>query len=235
MEAVSQNSSLNVRKDISIRLPEAYKENQENAVRSFIQDKEVALYMNKQNILHKFDKDNQLGIFKIYQNRFEQNDFDRDETISNLNHLSDQIKDCDKNNQLEMHNDIMSSKYSEVQTHAAGNIKSYDPSVQADAYETVFASGNQKAVEVAFQNLQTAPSEIQNAVVKSIINTAFDESASGNVKILLEKNKIRFGLNSRRIQLSDCKTKTRIQSCIFQIIITGKTNSFNKQFVRYEY
>lgn len=76
----------------------------------------------------------------------------KDKAINALNKLSDSIEKCDKSNQLDMHESITSSKYSEVQEHAASNIYKYHESVQAKAIEVTRASGNSEAIDRAMAN-----------------------------------------------------------------------------------
>lgn len=108
----------------------------------------------------------------MFKDRFEQDDFSKEEAISQLNVLADQIKDCHKDSQLAMHKDIMQSKYSEVQEHAAANIKDYDMTVQAKALDTVYASNNEKAIEAAVTNLENAPSYIQETELPRVTGEA---------------------------------------------------------------
>lgn len=160
---VANLSDLDIRKETGLRLPETHKNNQVDLTHKFIADREVANAMNEAQILNKFNKENQTQILKSFKNRFEQDDYSKDEAVKQLNTLSDQIQNCDKDNQLDMHNEMMSSKFSEVQEHTAGNIGKYDPSVQADALNTVYQTGNQKAI----QNAQ-----------KSISNLGYDEKTN---------------------------------------------------------
>lgn len=155
----AENSTLQVRKETAVRLPEAHKDNQVDLSQKFMADKEVATAMNDAQILDKFHKDNQTAIFTSFKNRFEQNDFAKDEAIKQLNTLSNQIQNCDKDNQLAMHNEIMTSKYSEVQENAASNIKNYDSSVQAKAIDAVYQTGNQKAIDKAVSNMSLYKSD----------------------------------------------------------------------------
>ena len=162
--------------------------------------KSVAEAMNEDGTLTRLDKNVQTNAFKILRNRFEQDDFTKDEAIQNLYTLADQIQNCDKDNQLDMHNDIMGSKYSEVQRHAAGNIGNYDPSVQSDALNSVYATGNDSAVEAAVESIANSPSAdvvekvmpvtVADAAVKTFENNpeifdALEVTASG--KTIKEK------------------------------------------------
>ena len=183
LENVNKNSNLEVRKDTAKRLDEAHKDNQLHLTEQFIEDKEVAKAMNAEGTLTRFDKDNQTGAFNMLKNRFEQGDFTKKEAINQLNTLSNQIKDCHKDNQLAMHNEIMQSKYSEVQEHAAGNIKDYDVSVQSQALDTVYESGNQKAIDIAVSNLEGSPACIQQA---EYARSAVEAALSNNANILNE-------------------------------------------------
>lgn len=172
LENVNNNSNLEVRKDAGSRLDEAHKDNQLPLTEKFSQDKEVAKAMNENETLTRFHKDNQTEGFKLLKNRFEQNDFSKEEAISQLNVLADQIKDCHKDNQLAMHKDIMQSKYSEVQEHAAGNIKDYDLSVQSEALDAVYASNNRKAIEKAVTELENSPTYLQETELPRVTGEA---------------------------------------------------------------
>lgn len=101
--------------------------------------------------------------------------FEGKDAIKYSNALSDQIQYCDKNNQLAMHNEMMTSKYSEVQQHVAGNIKNYDPTVQADALSTVYRSGNEKAIATAVNDVLPAiksPDAQQIALKQAVMELA---------------------------------------------------------------
>lgn len=172
LENVNNNSNLEVRKDAGSRLDEAHKDNQLPLTEKFSQDKEVAKAMNENETLTRFHKDNQTEGFKLLKNRFEQNDFSKEEAISQLNVLADQIKDCHKDNQLAMHKDIMQSKYSEVQEHAAGNIKDYDLSVQSKALDAVYDSNNRKAIEKAVTELENSPTYLQETELPRVTGEA---------------------------------------------------------------
>ena len=105
--------------------------------------------------------------------------FKGQKAIQYSNSLADQIQNCDKNNQLAMHNEMLNSKYSEVQEHVAGNIKNYDVSVQSKAVESIVATGNVKATEVAMTNLCTAPQVVQDdANLKGILNSAYSNTTT---------------------------------------------------------
>lgn len=105
--------------------------------------------------------------------------FKGQKAIQYSNSLADQIQNCDKNNQLAMHNEMLNSKYSEVQEHVAGNIKNYDVSVQSKAIESIVATGNVKATEVAVANLCTAPQVVQDdANLKGILNSAYSNTTT---------------------------------------------------------
>lgn len=97
---------------------------------------------------------------------------EKGEAIKALNLLSDQIQDCHKDNQLDMHKSMMQSKYSEVQEHTAGNIKNYDPTVQSQALDAVYESGNERAIDAAVNSLESAPSCVQEEVLSKIVGEA---------------------------------------------------------------
>ncbi len=168
-------------------LDKTYKENQLSLTVKASERKACNDAMIEDGTIARFAKENQTEAFKIQKTRCEQDDYTKDEAIEQLNKLSDLISKCDKDNQLDMHNEIMKSKYSEVQEHAAGNIKNYDPSVQADAMNTVYKSGNQKAIEAAVSSIPEFKSpdmqrqETVRAVGEIVLN---DKNAEPKAKFL---------------------------------------------------
>lgn len=181
---IAGKSSLTVRKNTAKRLDEVHKKNQIPLTEKFIEDKEVAKAMNEDGTLTRFYKDNQTPGFELFKNRFERDDFSKNEAISQLNTLADQIKDCHKDNQLDMHKNMMQSKYSEVQEHAAGNIKDYDPTVQSQALDVVYTSGNEKAIETAVTSLENAPSYLQEAELPRILGETALRNGQESLNIL---------------------------------------------------
>lgn len=146
-----QNSGIEARKYAGVNNYQAYEENQLPLHNKAIQDKDVNDAMVEAGTYSKYSSKNQTAAFNAHKQRYEQNDYSEKEAIAGLNKLSDYIYKCDKNNQLEMHNEIMNTKYSEVQEHVAGNIKNYDSTVQTKAldakaqvevHNSVSSSGN---------------------------------------------------------------------------------------------
>lgn len=169
LESTNNLSTLEVRKIAAQRLDESHKDIQLSLTEQYSQDKEVAKAMNENGTITRYHKDNIASASHMLRVRFEQDDFSKDEAVSQLNILADNItKVKDGNIQLDMHNDIMQSKYSEVQEHAAGNIKDYDPTVQKDAFETVLASGNEKAIESAVESVKYAPDCVKNEIAEVV-------------------------------------------------------------------
>lgn len=123
--------------------------------------------VSENGVVAKLETENQQAAMNMFHERIEDR-FDKEEAIKYSNMLADQIKDCDKSNQLAMHNEMMNSKYSEVQEHVAGNIKDYDPTVQTDALETVLKSGNEKAIESAVENVKYAPDCVKSEMNKAV-------------------------------------------------------------------
>lgn len=122
---------------------------------------------------------------------------EKGEAIKALNLLSDQIQDCYKDNQLDMHKSIMQSKYSEVQEHAAGNIKNYDPTVQSQALDVVYTSGNEKAIEKAVTSLENAPAYIQEAELPRIIGETAVRNNQASLNILTTDTDSNISLKSK--------------------------------------
>ena len=81
----------------------------------------------------------QVDGYKMLQNRIEnENLFSDKDAVELAKNLASQIGNCDKSNQLAMHNLTLQSKYSEVVEFAVKNISTYDESVQADALQSTF-------------------------------------------------------------------------------------------------
>lgn len=144
-----QNSGVEARKYAGVNNNQAYEENQLPLHNKAIQDKEVNDAMVEAGTYSKYSAKNQTAAFNAHKQRYEQDDYSAKEAIAGLNKLSDNIYKCDKDNQLAMHNEIMNTKYSEVQEHAAANIKNYEGDVQTKALSTVYKSGNEKAIAIA--------------------------------------------------------------------------------------
>ena len=186
LENVNKNSNLEVRKDTGKRLDEAHKDNQLPLTEQFINDKEVAKAMNADGTFTRYDKDNKTDAFRMLRTRFEQDDFSKDEAVNQLNLLSDNIRNVKEADiQLEMHNDIMQSKYSEVQEHAAANIKDYDPAVQGKALDSVYATNNDKAIDAAVESLSnTASADVIQQNFQKIVTEACVKTLDNNPDVL---------------------------------------------------
>ena len=151
--------------------------------------------------------------------------FKGQKAIQYSNSLADQIQNCDKNNQLAMHNEMLNSKYSEVQEHVAGNIKNYDVSVQSKAVESIVATGNVKATEVAVANLCTAPQVVQDgANLKGILNSAYPENPIADTAKSEIQQKIASGAKltpQEYFSLSD-REKTEYKANFFKSLPAAK-------------
>lgn len=138
----------------------------------------AAAYISENGIIAQLSAKDQTEALVATRANIEKH-FKGQKAIQYSNSLADQIQNCDKNNQLAMHNEMLNSKYSEVQEHVAGNIKNYDVSVQSKAIESIVATGNVKATEVAVANLCTAPQVVQDdANLKGILNSAYSNTTT---------------------------------------------------------
>lgn len=137
------------------------------------------------NIIAGLDKENQTEAFTYTHKKIEEQ-FNKQDAIKYSNALADQIPKCHKDNQLEMHNDIMQSKYSEVQERAASNINKLDPTVQNDAVDSVIRSGNEKAISSAMNSLQKCSPEVQKVqtVNMAVQNALENADAEEKAKLL---------------------------------------------------
>lgn len=170
-----ESSGLEARKYAGVNNYRSYTENQLPLHEKAIQDKDVNDAMVEAGTYVKYSSKNQVPAFEAHKQRYEQDDYSEKEAIRGLNKLSDYIADCAKENQLAMHNEMMTSKYSEVQQHVAGNIKNYDPTVQADALSTVYRSGNEKAIATAVNDVLPAiksPDAQQIALKQAVMELA---------------------------------------------------------------
>ncbi len=151
---VANGACQNVRMNTAIKLDQANEDNQLDLQEKFAKDKAVNDAMIEDGTFTRFADKNQVQALKNHKVRCEQDDYKDEDAIKSLNKLSDWIHKCENpDNQLAMHNEMMNSKYSEVQEHVAGNIKDYDPSIQLDAMDSVYRSGNPKAIETAVLNI----------------------------------------------------------------------------------
>lgn len=135
-------------------------------------------------IFSRLEKENQQPAMALEHQRLEER-LGKEEAIKYTNMLADQIKDCHKDNQLAMHNDIMTSKYSEVQEHAAGNIKDYDPTIQGKALDSVYASGNEKAINSAVESIANTKSvDVVEQNLSKVVSNAVVTTLDNNPEIL---------------------------------------------------
>ncbi len=151
MSNTHKYSGIEARKYAAIHNDKTYAENQIRLHNIAIKDKEVNDAMVQDGTYSRYAKENQIEAFEAHKHRYEQDDYSEKEAIAGLNKLSDFISKSHIDNQLAMHKEIMNSKYSEVQEHAASNISKYDANVQTAALNNVYKSGNTKAVEAAVQ------------------------------------------------------------------------------------
>ena len=136
------------------------------------------------NIIKDLDKTAQTPVFKAAHS-FINKQFNENDAIKYSKALADQIQYCDKDNQLTMHNDIMQSKYSEVQEHAAANIKDYDPAVQGKALDSVYATNNDKAIDAAVESLSnTASADVIQQNFQKIVTEACVKTLDNNPDVL---------------------------------------------------
>ena len=230
LESVNENSSLETRKYAACMLDEAHKDNQIPLTELFSQDKEVAKAMNQDGTIIRYDKDNIATASHMLRTRFEQDDFSKDEAVNQLNILADNIKDVKYADvQLEMHNDIMQSKYSEVQEHAAGNIKDYDPTVQTKALETVLASGNEKAIEAAAESVKYSPDCVKSEMAEVIEAYASDNAIQADSAIL-EQFADLLPLQAKTIQEKIASGQILSENELSTLSVTERRNYFASFF-----
>jgi hypothetical protein len=195
------------------------------------QDKEVRAegmknFLNS-DTLEKMANSQQTAAFKSVHKVLE-NDLPRQEAVRELNKLSDQISKCDKSNQLQMHEEISSSKYSEVVEHAAKNIHKYDESVQAQAlkvtYEKAEATGNIKAIEAATAQVELmAPSAV--AAMSAEIQNKVAMLEERGIRMALDEIKSAIGMDNKK---SDNSEKTQMQKYIEELSGMPKSEIYRK-------
>ena len=152
---------------------------QNDALEILIKDDKIATDIaNESRVVTRMASQNQTRAMNAIKSSIE-NLWQGDDAISRLNSLSDQVQDCDKDNQLDMHNLFMSSNYSEVQEHAAGNIHNYDPSAQAGAIEATYATGNQAAITACEAQLNQCSGV--NASESTYANYVQNQSTAQNI------------------------------------------------------
>lgn len=173
----SENATDDVKIYTLDKLDKFHEQNRYSLLDNATNENEAATAHAAENdVISKLGKNDQTKGFKLIKNRVEDL-FEGEQAIKYSKALSDQIPNCDKSNQLDMHNEIMKSKYSEVQEHAAYNINKLDPTVQGAAVESVVRSGNEKAVSLAMNSLTKAAPEVQR---QQVINLAVMNSVDNN-------------------------------------------------------
>ena len=208
-------------------------------------DKEAAAHASENGSVASMASENQNEAFDLLYDRLNEY-FEGDDAVKYLNNLADQIPDCDKDNQLNMHNRMMGSQYQEVQEHAAGNIGNYDPAVQSDAMDTVYATGNSAAVEAAINSLgaNTAPvtkGYIQDeAGVPDMIKSAIQDKIRSGAQLtpqeyasLSYREKVEYQANyfknlppAKQIKLLASISDNNQKKTIYQLIMNNNSGLF---------
>ncbi|CCY63241.1 unknown [Clostridium sp. CAG:967] len=165
-KVIRENGTVNVRKHAVKTTGELNKDVQLSSLQRQLEDKIPELVETAAEVPSTLHKDNQTPAFKHI--RTVAQDLSPEVTKRVEMTLADQIAKSHKDNQLDMHNDIMQSKYDEVLERAASNINQYDKSVQADAIKSTYATGNEKAIEAC--NLQIDKCQGDLSSVQNEIN-----------------------------------------------------------------
>ncbi len=239
-------NTTNVRNYTTDNIGKFHAENQISIYNAAITgDKEAAAHASENGSVASMASENQNEAFDLLYDRLNEY-FEGDDAVKYLNNLADQIPDCDKDNQLNMHNRMMGSQYQEVQEHAAGNIGNYDPAVQSDAMDTVYATGNSAAVEAAVNSLgaNTAPDTkgyIQNeAGVPDMIKSAIQDKISSGAQLtpqeyasLSYREKVEYQANyfknlppAKQIKLLASISDNNQKKTIYQLIMNNNSGLF---------
>ena len=180
----AKNSTENVRADLVKDADKLDDSIELDSMNNLIgQSKVVAKAANESEVITRFAKENQTPAFNSLKTHIE-NLFPEKEAIEQLNFLTDQIPKCHKDNQLDMHNSAMQSKYSEVQEHAASNISKLDASVQDAALQSVYNSGNEKALEAAVESIKYSPACVKDDIKNSVHSITVQEALLNNSNLL---------------------------------------------------
>lgn len=131
--------------------------------------------------ISKYDVDEQQQVMKTLMTT--SYEFD-DETAQSLQKgFSDQIQYCHKDNQLALHDEIMGSRFEDVQAHAASNIRNYHDSVKAEAVGSVLTSGNKEAIQKVYDDIANAPSsypEVTEMAIRAYVAESIYQTAITN-------------------------------------------------------
>ena len=170
IENIKKNSDETIVAEAAAESDKLHKDYQVEGLQTLTKGSKLATEAaNKSEVVTRMAKENQTDAFKVMKSNIEEQYDNDEEAIEQLKTLSDQISKSHKDNQLDMHNEIMQSKYSAVQEHAAANIKDYDPSVQTKAIDTVYETKNEKAIKAVVDNLEKMPPDVQKTEVTRLI------------------------------------------------------------------
>ena len=185
---IKNNSADVVMAETAVRVDEFNVDVQADAVELLMENNQyVTKAVNESGVIAKLAKENQLRVVNNVKSNIEKLYSNDDEAIEQLNILSDQIKDLHKDNQLEAHTVMMSSKYSEVQEHTAKNICNYDPAVQSEAMDVVYQSGNTKAIQAAAEviNKMSSPNVQQTEIVRFAAEMALSNATDAEINAVI--------------------------------------------------
>lgn len=184
IENIKKNSDEKIIAEAAAEADKLHKDYQVEGLKTLTKGSKLATEAaNKSEVVTRMSKQNQTEAFKVMKSNIEELYDNDEEAIEQLNTLSDQISKSHKDNQLDMHNEIMQSKYSAVQEHAAANIKDYDPSVQSKAIDTVYETQNEKAIKTVVDNLEKMPPDVQKTEVTRLIGELALNNAISNSEL----------------------------------------------------
>lgn len=106
--------------------------------------------------------------------------------------------------QLSMFNRTMGSKHDDVVNYGASNINRLDPSVQSDAMDSVYATGNQNAIEAAVESIVNSPSSdvIERELPTIVMEASKDYSAQAPVEIINDSTQTTFNQDTLKQKIA---------------------------------
>lgn len=188
VEKIKKNSSEVVIAETAARADELNEDYQLEGLQLLTKDSKLATKAaNESGVVTRMSKENQTEAFNYLKENIEKLYTNKDEAVEQLNKLSDQIKDLHKDNQLAAHTTMMTSEYSEVQEHTAANINNYDPTVQSEAMDVVYRSGNEKAIQAAAEviNKMSSPNVQQNEIVRVAAEMALNNATDAEINSVI--------------------------------------------------
>ncbi|MFI3300435.1 MAG: hypothetical protein R3Y28_03345 [Candidatus Gastranaerophilales bacterium] len=164
---IAESDNKNLKLYHTNNIPELNTDVEMSVAQTFInlKDEDISLAMSQNT--SKMHQDNQVE----YQAMVHEASYDfSDDVAKNIQtNLANDIQNAHADNQAALHENISSSKFSEIAELAASNISNYAETAQAEAITTSLATNNENVVKIIEQNIESYSATALKEVISSVL------------------------------------------------------------------